>query len=165
MIAGEGSQPQIINILLTSSSVGNRFTIQMQRNKYNLKMYCRVQRRPQPAPSPPPPSRCFHSRCKVKVWKAQRDTPTRHSSLLRSVCASQIPPIVREASITGVLSAWGPRSLSCRLKHVSSKVPCTQKNELVNLRPTHSPTCTPSQAQTTLKRGNISQTSGLWQCL
>lgn len=122
MIAGEGSQPQIINILLTSSSVGNGFTIQMQRNKYNLKMYCRVQRPPphsHPAPSPPPPPRCFLSRFKVKVWKAQRDTPTRHSSLLRSVCASQIPPIAREASITGVLSAWGPRSLSCRFKHMS----------------------------------------------
>lgn len=35
----------------------------------------------------PPSASCMS---KVKVWKAQRDTPTRHSSLLRSVCASQI---------------------------------------------------------------------------
>lgn len=35
----------------------------------------------------PPSASCMG---KVKVWKAQRDTPTRHSSLLRSVCASQI---------------------------------------------------------------------------
>lgn len=62
MIAGEGSQPQIINILLTSSSVGNGFTIQMQRNKYNLKMYCRVQR-------PPPSLAAFSVDAKLKFGK------------------------------------------------------------------------------------------------
>lgn len=65
MIAGEGSQPQIINILPTSSSVGNGFTIQMQRNKYNLKMYCRVQ----PPPPTVPPLAAFSVDAKLKFGK------------------------------------------------------------------------------------------------
>lgn len=84
MIAGEGSQPQIINILRTSSSVGNGFTIQMQRNKYNLKMYCRVQ------PRHRPPLAAFSVDAKLKFGKLREILllVTVHCSDLFVLCKS-----------------------------------------------------------------------------
>lgn len=99
--------------------------------------------------APPPTHSAPSVDAKLKFVKL-RERYSYSSQFIAQICLCFAnPPIEREASITRVLSAWGPHNLSCHFKHMSSQSAMYSKNELVNLRPTHRPSCSPSQAQTT----------------
>lgn len=95
----------------------------------------------------------------LSLESSERDTPTRHSSLLRSVfvlffcCKSSD----RERGIhhRGAQCVGVPAISPAILKHMSPQSAMYRESGPVNLRPTHSPS---QRSQTTSRSGNISQT-------